>query len=660
MRRVAAPVTLTIPLLAFALACGPPPTPQPVGPAPSTQPPAAAAPASPSATAAPSSPTRVATAAMPTAFPHHTDPGVKTPQLPPPPTEFAPPIEDGHPISNPPLRDEDFPPGQYGGRLVTAAFSDPKTFNVIVANESSSTDITTRMWAAFLGYNNITQEVKPGLARAWEHDASGTVWTFHLRDGLVFSDGSPLTSEAVSRFFRVIYTPGLANPAADALRVDEKDFEIETPDPLTVVIRTPSIYSAMELQATFIVPLPSNPWDAALASSDPAAALAQLHNLDVDPATYVCSGPYMLESFRSGEATTLRRNPNYQVWDAAGRRLPNFDECVFLNVPDQNAMRLRFEAGETDDLNPLLPSWYVGLRDGAQAGGYTVWDLGPTLNKSFFWFNLKEGNDRSGEPYIDPVKLAWFQNVDFRRACAYAIDRDAMTNLLFNRRAVPEVSFESLSNIFWCNRDATHYDHDPERAKQLLDSIGMIDRDGDGVREDAQGHPIRFTMITNRGNDVRERMIVLIQEDLRAVGMRMEPSTIDFSALVERTGDTFKYDSCLLGLGGGTPDPMSGLNVLRSDGRTHLWNPSQTSPQTSAEARIDGLCEQILHTLDRQEQRRIYFEIQDIIGRESFVIYTVSPITYVGTRNRVANWCPAVVEPRTMWNLDSLWQLSPR
>lgn len=600
------------------------------------------------------------TAEMPTAFPSETDPGVMVPRLPERITELAPLQSDGFPVSDPPDREEHFPPGRRGGRLVVAALGDPRTFNVIVANESSSTDILGLMWARLVGYNNITQEIVPGLAHAWEHDETGTTWTFHLREGLVFSDGSPLDASSVERFFRVIYTPGLANPAADALSVDGQPFTVETPDPLTVVIRTPELYSAMELQASFIQPLPEEPWETALASPDPAAALAQIHNLDVDPATYVCSGPYQLAGFRSGETVTVRRNPNYQRWDAAGQRLPYFEEIVFVNVPDLNAMRLRFEAGEVDELNPVLPQHYTALRDGAQAGGWTLWDLGPTLSRSFFWFNLKDGVGPDGEPYVDPVKLAWFQNADFRRACSHAIDREAMVDLLFNGRATVKTAFESVSNLYWFNPNATFYGYDPERARALLESIGMVDRDGDGIREDAQGHPVRFTMITNRGNDVRERMIVLIQEDLRAVGIDMVASTIDFTAVVERTADTFKYEACLLGLGGGTPDPMSGLNVFRSSGRTHLWNPSQTSPATSAEAEIDRLCDAILKTLDREQQRHHYFEIQDIIGRECFVIGTVDANAYVATRNRVANWCPAIVDHRTLWNLDSLYELSPR
>jgi len=385
-----------------------------------------------------------------------------------------------------------------------------------------------------------------------------------------------------------------------------------------------------------------------------------IHTVDVDPATYVCSGPFMLGEFNSGETTTIVRNPNHQMWDAAGRRLPNLDEVVFVNLPDMNNMRLRFQAGEVDELNPIMPQQYVGVRDGAAEGDYTVWDLGPTLGRGFFWFNLKTGADESGEPYVDPVRSAWFNTREFRQACSHAIDREAMVDIAYNGRATPKIAFESISNIFWCNTEATRFDFDPDRARALLDSIGMVDRDDDGVREDAEGNPIRFTMITNRGNDVRERLIVMIQEDLAAIGIDMIPSTIEFNALVERTADTYRYEACLLGLGGGTPNPTTGLNVLRSSGRTHLWNPSQEEPATEAEQRIDELVDQMVGSLDPEVQREIYFEIQDILGRECLMIWTVDANTYVGTNNRIGNWLPAIVDPRTTWNIESLYQLSER
>jgi peptide/nickel transport system substrate-binding protein len=599
-------------------------------------------------------------AAMPTAIAQNTDAGVRVPERPDPPTEMAPiPTAEPH-VSSPPWREDFFPPGRRrGGRIVTTNFSDPRTFNFVIANDSASTDIIDICWSYLLDYNRHTQSVAQGLAHAWEVDESGTTWTFHLREGLVFSDGSPIVAEDFARYLRVIYTEGLANPHGDILKAHDQPFTWETPNPLTLVIHTPGVFSAMELQAGSIPPLPADPWERALQSDDPAAAIAQLHGLDTDPKTIVTSGPFTIDSFRSGERTILRRNPHYPLWDANGDRLPYIDEVVYLNVPDQSAMRLRFEGGQSDILDPLVPQDYAKLRDGARPGGWTVWDLGPALSRSFLWFNLNTRSDPdTGEPFVDPVKSAWFNRVEFRRAVAHAIDREAMIDLVLNGRGTPKIAFESVSNLFWCNRNATHYPYDVDRAKSLLDEIDFIDRDGDGVREDPDGNPIRFTMITNRGNESREKIIVLVQEDLAAIGIDMVPALVDFPQLVERLNDTFQYESCLLGLGGGTPDPTTGLNVLRSSGRTHLWNPLQESPSDPAEARIDALCDALLATLDPQEQQRFYFEIQEILGQQSYMIWLADPNAYVATRNKFDNLLPSIVEDRVLWNVTSIWHLT--
>lgn len=603
----------------------------------------------------PSAPEAPVDAAASPAAEDGVDPGVQTMHLPDPPAEIVAPVADGEPVASPVWQDTVFPGGPHGGRIVVTALGDPKSFNMMVANETSTTDITNRLYERLLSFNNVTQEVQPGLAHAWEHDESGLVWTFHLRDGLVFSDGSPIDAASVARFFRAAYTEGFVNPSRDMFNVGGEEFTVETPSALTVVIRTPSIYSAMEYQASQnLYPLPAAGWEEALTSPDPAAALNTLYSLDADPASIVCSGPYTLHQYLSGERVVLRRNPRYGLFGADGARLPRLDEVVFRIVPDIEAMRLSFLGGQSDAYG-ILPDEYATFYDGLDEGRYQMWSLGPALGTEFFWFNLKTGSNDQGDPYCNPAKQAWFLEADFRRACALAVDREGLSELLYAGRATPAVGMENESNRFWFNRDATHYGYDPERAQELLEGLGMTDRDGDGIREDARGNPIRFTMITNRENELRGQTMVLIQEDLRAIGIDMQPSNIDFNALITRINDTFQYEACFLGLTGSV-DPTDGLNVYRSSGRTHLWNPVQETPATEAERRMDALCDEMLNTLDREEQRRAYFEIQDILGRECFLVFTVDIPVFIATGNRIGNWAPGVMRPRAFWNLPALFQ----
>ena len=114
---------------------------------------------------------------------------------------FAKPVtEEGHVV-------EDIEIGKYGGQIVVATISDPKSFNIILANETSTTDIVNRMFAGIVEYDNEKQEIIPGLAKSWEHSDVYLTWTFHLRKGIRWSDGHPITTDDVLFTFDVIYDP---------------------------------------------------------------------------------------------------------------------------------------------------------------------------------------------------------------------------------------------------------------------------------------------------------------------------------------------------------------------------------------------------------------------------------------------------------------------
>ena len=118
-----------------------------------------------------------------------------------------------------PASEESYKPvvGKYGGRIVLAALGEPKTFNPIVANERSSTDITALMWEGLTTSNPWTADVQANLATRWTHDKSGLVWTVRLRDGLVWSDGVPLTADDVLFTYKTIYDPKVSAPMRDLL-----------------------------------------------------------------------------------------------------------------------------------------------------------------------------------------------------------------------------------------------------------------------------------------------------------------------------------------------------------------------------------------------------------------------------------------------------------
>ena len=151
--------------------------------------------------------------------------------------------------------------------------------------------------------------------------------------------------------------------------------------------------------------------------------------------------------------------------------------------------------------------------------------------------------------------------------------------------------------------------------------------------EDAEGNVLEFVLNTNTGNNVREKVAILIQDDLKRLGVKLIYQPVEFKKLVDKIDVSFDYDCILLGLGGGGIDPAASMNVLKSDGFTHFWHPRQKTPATEWEARIDFLMNAQLKTTDYAQRKKYFDEVQEIMSREVPFLYTVAPFNYAAIRN---------------------------
>ena len=234
-------------------------------------------------------------------------------------------------------------------------------------------------------------------------------------------------------------------------------------------------------------------------------------------------------------------------------RLPYLDELVIVDVPDQNAAHLKFEAGEVDALPNAIPENFERYTQHQREGRFTLYDVGPGLSITFFWFNLNRVRQvapgkPAGSPQVDPIKFGWFSNAVFRRAVSMAIDRDAMIKSVFYGDAVKNWSSATPGNKNWYMPDVVHDDYDPAEAKRLLAGLGWSDRDGDGTIEDTGGHPVAFTLKTNSNNSLRVAMANFIRDDLAKIGIRVTSSVVDFNTLITSVNRDYQYDAVILGL----------------------------------------------------------------------------------------------------------------
>ncbi len=547
--------------------------------------------------------------------------------------------------------------GAYGGRFVIGTTSAPKTFNAIMANETSSSDVNNLMFITLADYDNGTQQDIPSLAKTWDISDDGLTYTWHLRHGARFSDGVPITSADVLFSFDVAYDETLHPSIQDLLIIGGKKMEVSAPDSYTVVTKIVSPYALMVPAVGSLRIMPKHTLEAAFKSGNFASAYA----VSDPPDSIVVSGPFRVKSYSPGEKVVLTGNPYWYGFDAKGQRLPYLDELVFLVVPDQNTASLKFQAGELDGLDNVKPEDYAAYEEGQKAGNYTLYDLGPSLSTNFFWFNLNrvrepKAGKKIGDPQIDPVKYAWFVQPDFRRAVSMAIDRDAIIRGPFYGDAVKNWSVLTVSSKLWHTQDLGKWDYDVEAAKKLLDGLQMIDRDGDGTREDASGHPIEFSIKTNGDNVTRVAMCNFIREDLAKVGIRLTLTPVDFNTLISNLRQDFQYEACLLGLGSAVPsDPGMGQNVWRSSGLTHYWDIKQPRPETPAEAQIDKLVDENIATTDMDVRKRTWHEIDHILEDQCWIEWLPVAIIKLPISNRFGNLEPTIIPHRILWNIDRVF-----
>lgn len=547
--------------------------------------------------------------------------------------------------------------GRHGGRFVISQTSSPRTFNAIMASETSTADVTERLFTTLTEFNNATQKDGPLLAKSWEMSPDGLTWTWHLRRGAAFSDGHPITADDVLFSFEVAGDDSLHPIVRDLLEVDGRKFEVTKRDSYTVVTRIGAPYALMIPAVGSVRIMPRHVLEPAFRKG----AFASVYAVSTPPDSLVTSGPFRLKQHLPGEKTVLARNPYWFGVDSKGQRLPYLEELVYLIVPDQDAADLRFRAGETDGVDNVKPENYHWYEENQRAGGFTLHDLGPALITNFFWFNLNRVRDArpgetAGAPRVDAVKYAWFANPVFRRAVSMAVDRTPIIHSVYFGEAVKNFCSATAGNKRWHIPDLPRYDYNPEEAKRLLASLGWKDRDGDGVLEDLGGHPIRFTLKTNSSSKVRVAMCNFIRDDLARVGIQCDPTPVEFNTLVTNLRVDFQYDAIVLGLQGSVPpDPGMGQNVYRSSGSLHYWNVRQPQPETPEEAEIDRLLSLNVSTNDMSARKDSWKRIQTLMNEQCWFIWLPTQIQKMPVRNSFGNIQPTALPHRLLWNIDQVF-----
>jgi peptide/nickel transport system substrate-binding protein len=503
------------------------------------------------------------------------------------------------------------------GELAWTIGYDPKTFDPAKVDDEESEMVRYLSAGVLLRFNRATQQVEPCLAQSSTLAHDGKTLILRLRAGLRFSDGSPLTAKDAASSIRRVLLPNTKAPVAEEF-LDAAAVTVQATDDHTIVVHLPKRVIGIEKVFDEI-------------AIEPAEKPSEAR---------VTAGPFFLSDYRRSQYVRLKSNPYYQ---GSSDGLPRASGVRLDVLENQEQITRLFLRSEYDFIDNLPPDYFELLRHKAPN---TVRDLGPSLNTEQMWFN------QAPDSPLPEWEKAWFHNQSFRIAVSQAIHRDDLARIAYLGHATPAYSFVSPANTTWFNRNLTLPHIGVADAKQSLARAGF--RLDGPILKDAQGHPVRFSILTNTSNSARAKMATLIQQDLAALGIQVTVVTLDFPALIERLMHTQDYEVCLLGLENVDPDPNAMINVWLSSSPNHQWNPSEKTPATLWEAEIDRAMHLQASTSQMAERVQSIDRVQQIVVDQQPFIYLVYPNALVAVSPQLRGAKPAVLEPRVSWNVENL------
>jgi peptide/nickel transport system substrate-binding protein len=531
-----------------------------------------------------------------------------------------------------------------GGELLVSARTEPRSFNRHAARDSTTGLVSTFINATLVRINRVSDTVEPHLAESWTASEDGRRVTMKLRKDVLFSDGQPFTADDVVFSFQAVYDERAGSALQDTVLVGHKKLEVTAVDPQTVTITFPVAF-APGLRILEALPiLPRHRLGAALS----AGTFMKAWSLDTPPTELAGLGPFVLKEYVPGQRLVFDRNARYFGRAADGTALPYLDRVVLEIIPDQSAELLRLESGQLDIMSAeISPDAYAPLKRAADEGRVKLLDLGVSHNADGLWFNLKPG------VFAADPRASWLQRDELRRAISLAVDRKKFADTVFLGAGVPIFGAETPANKKWYWTGTKETPHDPAAAKQLLASIGLTDRNGDGTLEDAKNQPARFTLLTQKGRANLERAAAVIRDELKGIGVVVDVAALDGAALIDRFLNA-RYDAVYFNADKTDLDPGSNPDFWFSSGSAHPWNIEQKTPATDWEKTIDEMMTRQIASQDEAERKRLYDDVQRIFSEHLPIVYFVAPRVYVAHSARVTNVTPSESRPQLLWRPDSV------
>ncbi|MGB4599364.1 MAG: peptide-binding protein [Trichlorobacter sp.] len=486
-------------------------------------------------------------------------------------------------------------PAAIGDTLVEGTIGEASTLLPILASDSASHSVAGQIYNGLIKYDKNLQIVGD-LAESYQVSPDGLTITFRLHRNVRWHDGALFSSRDVLYTYRVIIDP--KTPTAYS-----EDFKqvaaVTAPDSSTVVVRYRSPYApALASWGTAILP----------------AHLLEGQDITRSPLARkpIGTGPFRFKEWVAGQKIVLEANPDY----FEGR--PYLDRYVYRVIPDTSTMYMELKAGGVDMMG-LTPVQYARQTGTRQFKGQFNKYRYPSNGYLYLGYNLR---------------YPLFKDVRVRRAITAAINKDELIQgVLFGmgqKAAGPIVPGR------WANNPTLQdIPFDPAYAKRLLAEAGW--QPGQGGMLYKNGKPLRFTILTNQGNQQRLMTAQIIQQRLQQVGVDVRIRVVEWAAFLKEFIDKGNFEVVLLAW-------MTSQDPDMYD----IWHSSKTKPGELNfigynNPEVDRLLEEGRSTFAVDKRKKAYFRIQEILAQEQpyTFLYVPDALPVVSARVRGIEPAPA-------------------
>jgi peptide/nickel transport system substrate-binding protein len=500
-----------------------------------------------------------------------------------------------------------------GGIIVTGWTAEPRAVNeLIVQATNPNQEMVFQLFARLLreepDFERHPPAFTPALARSYEWSADHKTLTLHLRENARWSDGVPVTADDVRWTWQAQVSPEVA---WESSYMKDDIADVEAVDPHTVRVRFKRVYAKQLFDLNEGGILPHHAWGQIPFSRWRQSGEWFQQHLVVD-------GPFTLGSWRRQQELVLVRNPSFYDPDR-----PRLDRVVMRIIPDQASILTQLDSGELDFTAAISP------RDAPHV------TANPRLKVLVF-------------PYRNWIGVAWngarqpFSDPDVRRALGMALDRRAIVETIWGKFA--RVSESPILSVVWAyDRSLRPLPYDPAEARRILAAKGFA-AGADGVLRRG-GKPFAFEISTNAGNQQRVDSLVMIQEQLRRIGVRAEPRQVEFNSLNARVlaGD---FDASVIGNSMDTSLDLT--SYFHSHGIALGTNVTRYS-----NPEVDRLIDHAMSQPDIALARQDLDRIQEILHRDQPYTYLWESDRVSGLDRRLHDVRPSMV--LSFYDLEDWW-----